>query len=107
MNRDFKLVGSSEDPATQQINTDSPHGAKFYRMKGKIPRLKSVCEWNPCMSLDTPISSDAHVLLFLIAHRQRRDDEACQKKYVVVFTRMIDIDRITSDIVMIGSDTRN
>ena len=45
------IVGSSEDPVTQHVDTDnssSPHGAQFYRMKGKIPRLKGVCEWDPC-----------------------------------------------------------
>ena len=59
------IVGSSEDPVTQQI-TDNPHGAGFYRMEGKIPRLKGICEWDPCMSLDMPISSDADVLLSVV-----------------------------------------
>jgi len=35
-------IDRSEDLVTQQINTDSPHGAEIYRMKGKIPHLKDV-----------------------------------------------------------------
>jgi len=129
------IVGSSEDPVTQQI-TDNPHGAGFYRMEGKIPRLKGVCEWDPCMSLDMPISSDADVLLSVVTsswpslgpfrpcltHPSTASMFAISSFLLPIvnvatmklakevrcrFYRMIDIDRITSDIVMIGSDTRN
>jgi len=43
--------------------------------------------WSLPTLFDTPITY-FYVCYFLVLliHRQRRDDEACQKKYVVVFT---------------------
>ena len=43
--------------------------------------------WSLPTLFDAPINCFyVCYFLVLITHRQRRDDEACQKKYVVVFT---------------------